>query len=71
MSYDKAVEEIKTIFASFNYMVEKDFNIDLINKELEKFLERFENGCIENNREAIEEQALENYEPAFDMHELD
>ena len=73
---NKGVEKILDIFRDrrgFRQTWEdcdKDIQ-DEIRKELEQFLDKWEEEMVEANREAIEEQALENQEPAYDMHELD
>jgi hypothetical protein len=65
---NSAVKEIKKIFDKngFGIAIELPIHIEQekqLDRDLEQFLDRWEEGLIEANREAIEEQAIENYEP--------
>lgn len=78
MSFDKAVNEIKEIFRK---NIEKSILGELslttkwikteeqLDKDLSDFLAKFENGLVESNRKAIEEQAIENHVPDFPTNE--
>jgi len=72
---NRGVEELKDIFEKFGWDRHDldEEQVKDLDKRLEQFLDRWEENIIETNREAIEEQAIENYEPEpiFDMHELD
>ena len=61
--YDKAVEEIKEICWN---CIKGKINEEQLDKDLEQFLIKFEEEMIEANREEIEQQTIENYEPIRD-----
>lgn len=71
--YNNAIEEIKEIFEKFGWHrsdLDEELKKDL-DKRLEQFLDKWEEGCIEANREAIEEQAIENYQPEDYRQDMD
>lgn len=78
---NKAVEEIKEIIKRNMVLKAKTWDRNTFNsyiidektldKDLSDFLKRFEEEMIESNREAIAQQAIENYQPEDYRQDMD